>query len=119
VKYKTLFLPFYQDKVYKALGITLILGKENSISSITKEPEDSCEMNQKFLKKIIKKENQMNKFMEMFYNKTLYHNHANSHLVCKIRELDVEENEEEIEAIYKEEEKDSKRLRFQKEGGKS
>jgi len=59
----------------------------------------------------------MNKFMEMLYNRTLFHNYTNSHLVCKIGELNFEENEEEkeVETSYRNKENDENELKYKEE----
>jgi len=92
VRYKTIYLPFYKDGAYSVSGLWILLGREKP--SIKEEFEETFKVNPAFLKKIIKKENQMNNFTKTFYDTTLSLPYANSHKICKIRELDTAQKEE-------------------------
>jgi len=74
----------------------ILVGRENSIT-IQDEADQTCEWNKTFLKKIIKKEKDINKFMKRFYDRTLILPYTSAHKVCKIKELDIIKNEEEEE----------------------
>jgi len=100
VRYKIIYLPSYRNRVYNVTAVIIILGGENTVTK--EEKEEKSEWNKSFLKKIIKKENQINKFMKKYYNRTLILPYTSSHKVCKIKELDVVENEEEEEKVEKE-----------------
>jgi len=100
IRYKMFFLPSYRNKTYTVSSLVILLGKEKSI--IKNEAEEVCEVNKTFLKKIIIKEKQMNKFMTKFYNKELTLPYLNRDKICKIRELDTVQNDEE-NCIQKEE----------------
>jgi len=103
VRYKVIFLPSYRNRVYHMTGIVVILGRENSF--VIEDTEEKCEWNKTFLKKIIKKEKDINKFMKMYYDRTLILPHTSAHKVCKIRELNtVKCEEEEVGWILKKEE---------------
>jgi len=92
VRYKGFYLPSYRNRVYTVYGICILLGKEDPV---VKAKEEICEFNQNFLKKIIKKEKQMNAFMKKFYDIKLNPPLMNDHKICKVRDLDIVNNEEE------------------------
>ena len=83
--------------------VLVILGRDST--TMKRASEGMCEVNKNFLKKIIKKEKQMDKFTKKFYNVTLSLPYSNDHRICKIRELDIKQEEaEEDQTVYKEEE---------------
>jgi len=88
-----LYLPSYKDRVYKVFGVIVLLDRETS--TMKEEYEEGSEMNENFLKKIIKKEIQMNNFAKKYYDLTLNLPHTSSNKVCRIRELNVAKSEDE------------------------
>ena len=98
-----IYFPTYRNRMYGVTGVIAISGRDNL--SVKQDNEERSEMNELFLKKIIKKEKDINKFMKKFYDRTLVLPHTSAYKVCKIREIDPANIEnEESEWISKKEE---------------
>ena len=87
------YFPSYRNRAYDVSAVLVITGKERTVTM--EEREEKCEMNKRFLKKIIRKEKEINKFMHKFYDRTLNLPYTSVHKVCRIRDLDVKDEEEE------------------------
>jgi len=93
IRYKMYYFPSYRNRAYDVSAVLVITGKERTVTM--EEREEKCEMNKRFLKKIIRKEKEINKFMHKFYDRTLNLPYTSVHKVCRIRDLDVKDEEEE------------------------
>jgi len=95
VRFKTYYLGAFRDEdSYEFHGVIVILGKEEDTH---KELQTEYLLNKKFLKKMISKEKEMNKFLNRYYDTSINLPYTSINKTCQIKELHHMFNKEEIE----------------------
>jgi len=92
VRYKMYYMGAYRGDSYELHGLVVILGKEEDTH---KELATEYLLNKKFLKKMISKEKETNKFLNKYYSTSINLPYTSINKTCQIRELFV--NKEETE----------------------
>jgi len=95
VRSKMYYFPAYSNKIMTCYGVHIILGRVDP--TVSDRPAEELPLNKNFLKKIIKKEKETNKFLGRYYNMSLNLPYSTMDKTCKIRHLEPVVKQEEDE----------------------
>ncbi len=84
----------FREDSYELHGVVVILGREEDTH---KEMQTEYLLNKKFLKKMISKEKEANKFLNKYYNTSVNLPYTSINRTCQIRELMGMGGKEEME----------------------
>jgi hypothetical protein len=93
IRYKTYFMGSFREDSYELHAIYVILGKEEDAH---KEQQTEYLLNKKFLKKMISKEKEANKFLNKYYGTSVNLPYTSINRTCQIKEL-IAAGKEEME----------------------
>jgi len=79
----------FRNNAYDLHAIVVLLGKDKNIHK--EAPDSERQFNKRFLKKMISKEKEANKFSQNYYNTTLNLPYTNMNKICQVKELEISE----------------------------
>ena len=82
----------YKDRKFEYKGILIILERVGDMASHS--PVQECELNKTFLKKVIKKEKETNRFLKKYYNTNLNLPYSSMNRTCKVKDLESFEHDD-------------------------